>query len=272
MHIRPLDSLALLVLICSLTGCMHNADGRRTMILVPAAQELKLGDDAFKEILTKEKVCNDATASALVTNIGNRVAAISPKPGWKWDFRLFDAPTTANAFALPGGKVGVYTGLFAAAATEAGLAAVMGHEVAHAIARHGAERITQSMLMDLGMQAAQITLDDSKNKGPIMGALGVGAQIGVALPFSRSMESEADKMGLVYMARAGYDPREAIGFWERFGKDTGSAPPEFLSTHPANQTRIEGLKATLPEALKAYEASARSGKGAALTTPGCGRS
>ena len=147
----------------------------------------------------------------------------------------------------------------------------MGHEVAHAIARHGAERITQSMLIDLGMQAAQISMEDSGQKKTVMGALGVGAQVGLMLPFSRSMESEADKMGIMYMAKAGYDPREAIAFWQRFGKGGGGAPPEFLSTHPANETRVAGLKAALPQAMKAYEASKKTGVGAKLIPPSCGR-
>lgn len=268
-----LGLLPTLLALTSLTACFHAPEtGRRAVILVPPGQEMQLGEEAFKEVLAKEKLCTNTAAAAAVTQIGKRVAAVSPKPGWQWDFRLFDAPKTANAFALPGGKVGVYTGLFGPAANEAGLAAVMGHEVAHAIARHGAERVTQSMLINLGLQAAEVTLGNAKHHDSIMGALGVGAQVGVVLPFSRDMESEADAIGLIYMAKAGYDPSEAVAFWERFkAASAGQAPPEFLSTHPANETRIAHLKAALPKAMVAYQASARSGKGQPLTIPTCPR-
>ncbi len=264
---------ALCALVALLSGCVATHSGRRALILIPSSQEMSLGEQAFKEINAKEKRCTNQQANALLLDIGRRIAAVSPHPNWKWQFHLFNAPKTANAFALPGGKVGVYTGLLGPAGNAAGLAAVIGHEVAHAVQRHGAERMSRSLILDAGMKAAQVTLKDAAAHDKIMGALGVGANVGLMLPYSREMELEADKMGLIYMAKAGYDPNEAVAFWQRFAKVTaGKAPPELLSTHPATQRRIDTLKAALPAALKAYATSSRLGRGMALSVPNCGAS
>ncbi|MCO4763579.1 MAG: M48 family metallopeptidase [Myxococcales bacterium] len=265
---RTLVPIALLLMT---SACVQTHSGRRALILIPNAQEMKLGADAFKEVNAKEKRCGNAQANALVQDIGRRIAAVSPKPRWQWQFHLFDSPNMANAFALPGGKVGVYTGLMKYAGNAAGLAAVVGHEVAHAIQRHGAERMSRAMIVKAGLSAADVTLKNGKYHDQIMAAMGIGANVGVMLPYSRDMELEADRMGLLYMARAGYDPVHAIHFWQRFGK-ANKGQIELISTHPANQRRIDGLKAALPEAQRIYATSSRLGAGMQLSVPNCGAS
>lgn len=267
---RTFSLWPLLVVAALLAGCMSNATGRRQLLLIPQAQETKLGAQAWDELKAKETPCGNAAARAIITDVGRRIAAVSPQPKWAWTFELFDAPETLNAFALPGGKVGIYTGILGPAGSAAGLAAIMGHEVAHAILRHGAERMSQSLVVQAGVNAAGIAFENSEHKKTIMASLGLGAQLGVMLPYSRDMESEADGVGLVYMAQAGYDPNEAVAFWERFKAATGgSKTPELLSTHPATEKRIAALKAALPKALAAYANSPRFGKGAALAVPKC---
>ncbi len=268
---RVARTLAVAITACMTAGCVSNATGRRQLLLISPAQEMKLGGQAFDEIRSKETICQDAGAKAAIVAIGQRIAAVSPQPKWAWTFELFDAPKTLNAFALPGGKVGVYSGLIPAAANAAGLAAVMGHEVAHAILRHGAERVSQGLVVQAGVEAAGVAFENSAHRKTIMASLGLGAQLGVVLPYSRDMESEADKIGLLYMAKAGYDPAEAVAFWERFRKATGpNSSPEFLSTHPATDARIAALRSALPEAQKIYATSPRLGLGGALAMPQCG--
>jgi predicted Zn-dependent protease len=161
----------------------------------------------------------------------------------------------ANAFCLPGGKIVVFTGILPYAKTEAGLATVMGHEMAHAIARHGSQRLLRSSMAQTVMMGASFSIGDMdpQQRQAVMAALGAGAQYGVLLPFSRDHEAEADEMGLIYMARAHYDPRESISFWERMSESGGRTPPEFMSTHPAHETRIERLRAAMPKAIAEYE-------------------
>lgn len=250
-------------------SCATTATGRRQLLLISTAQEGQLGAQAFDEVKAKEPACNDAQARALVAAIGKRIADVSPQPGWAWTFELFDGAQTINAFALPGGKVGVYTGLLPAARSAAGLAAVLGHEVAHAILRHGAERVSLSLVVQAGVDAANVSFENSKHRGTIMGAFGLGANLGILLPYSRDMESEADVIGLQYMARAGYDPSEAVEFWKRFRTATGGGAPELLSTHPATETRIAALGAALPKAMALYAQSARLGKGVELPATRC---
>lgn len=266
-------TLVFIILIASiLGGCVQTYGGRRALILIPNSQEMQLGETAFKEMNAKEKRCMNAQANALLGDIGRRIAGVSPKPNWKWQFHLFDSPKTLNAFALPGGKVGVYSGLLGTAGTAAGLAAVIGHEVAHAIQRHGAERMSRTMIVQAGLKAADVSLKNGQYHDKIMAAMGIGANVGLMLPYSRDMELEADKMGLLFMAKAGYDPVAAITFWQRFAKAGGAKPPELISTHPATQRRIATLKATLPEAQRLYAASSRLGAGMKLSVPNCAAS
>jgi predicted Zn-dependent protease len=194
----------------------------------------------------------------MVRRVGRRIAAVSHKPKYDWEFNLIRDDKTANAFCLPGGKVAVYTGILPITKTEDGLAVVMAHEIAHAIARHGGERMTDQLALQVGGAGLDVLL---QNKSPatrqvVQAAYGVGGTVGFLLPFGRSQESEADHIGLVYMAKAGYDPREAVTFWQRMEKGSGGgAPPEWLSTHPSHDTRIRQIQGWMPEAMKHYKPS-----------------
>jgi len=258
--VRNIRCLILLILSFPvLAGCPKvPVSGRRSLILVPESQELSLGAQSYQEILQQSKLSTDADAAGMVRRVGERIAQVSHRPDYGWEYNLLDDPKTVNAFCLPGGKVAVYTGILPVTRTEAGLAVVLGHEIAHAIAKHGAERISEQMLIAFG----QLSLDAAMQKKPketramAAAAYGAGTGLGVVLPFGRYQESEADRLGLVYMAKAGYDPREALAFWQRMEKNSpGDQPPEFLSTHPHHETRIENLKSWMPQALQEYEAS-----------------
>jgi metalloendopeptidase OMA1, mitochondrial len=184
--------------------------------------------------------------------VGQRIAAAAKKPDFKWEFTVIDEPKTINAFCLPGGKVAVYTGLLPVTKDDNGLAVVMSHEVAHALARHGQERMSEQMLVGLGESAAAIAGIIKTPQG--MQAVEAAYGIGRGLPHSRSQESEADHIGLILMAEAGYDPRGAVPFWERMRQASGDGkPPEFLSTHPSDETRIKRIQEQLPEALQHYK-------------------
>jgi predicted Zn-dependent protease len=235
-------------LVALLAGCESApVTGRNQLILVPESQDASMGLQAYQQIKQEEKVSQDPELNRRVQEVGQRIAAVSGQPDWDWQFTVFDNPEP-NAFALPGGKVGVHTGLFKVAKNDAQLATVMGHEVAHAIARHGAERMSQGLLTQLGTAALGMATN------PAYAELAAqAATLGVILPYSRTQESEADEIGLRYMAEAGYDPRESIKLWQNFEALGGQRPPEFLSTHPAEGTRIERLQALMPEAMEIYE-------------------
>ncbi|MGH7826000.1 MAG: M48 family metallopeptidase [Candidatus Binatia bacterium] len=232
--------------------------GRSQVILVSEGQEASLGDDAYRHVLRDSVVTRSPEAERVVRKVGERIAAVANKPGYKWEFTVINDPEMVNAFAVPGGKVAVYTGIFSAARDEAGLAVVLGHEVAHALARHPAERMSQGLLLQLGGVGIGMAL--GKNPAvanQVMQVYGIGAGVGVLLPFSRSQETEADRIGLILMAKAGYDPRVALQVWERMEKQEGGqgAPPEFLSTHPGYETRTQQLRKFMPEALAHYRPS-----------------
>lgn len=262
-------ALALVTLVSLAGACMKTpVTGRRAFVLLSEDEEMKLGADAYKEALKSEKLCGDNLTLSTVKKIGGQIKNVSGREKWPWEFKVIDEAKTMNAFALPGGKVAVYTGILEPAQNEAALAAIMGHEVAHAVARHGAQRVSQSLLIQAGLSAAALSVEDPKQKEAIVGGLGAGAALGVLLPFSREHELEADAIGLIYMAKAGYDPRQAVRFWERFKKATGGdGAPEFLSTHPAPSSRIRALKKLLPKALKEYNKSPKRGRGAAIGVP-----
>ena len=224
--------------------------GRQQLILVPESQDTQMGLQAYQQILQESKVANNPKLNQRIQEVGGRIAAVSAHPEWDWQFTLIE-DKEPNAFALPGGKVGVNTGLFEVAKNDAQLAAVIGHEVAHAIARHGAERMSQGMLAEYG--AAAIGIGTGNAAYAQMAAQ--AATLGIILPYSRTQEAEADHIGLIYMAEAGYDPREAIALWENFESFGGERPPEFLSTHPAPGSRIEELRSLLPEVMPIYEAN-----------------
>ncbi len=215
-----------------------------------------MGRDAFTQMKTKTPLSQDKNATAMVQRVGRRIAAVADLPKAQWEFVLFQN-NQANAFCLPGGKVGVYTGLLPITKTEAGLATVLAHEVAHAVAHHGSERISRVLAIQ-GLGVAVISQLDNLNSNTrnlLYTAYGLGATLGSELPHSRLQESEADEIGLIYMARAGYDPEQAIGFWQRFSdynKKKGSKVPWFLRTHPLDEQRIESLKRLMPKAKLQY--------------------
>ena len=226
---------------------------RSALILIPQSQEISLGKQSYEQILKKEKESEDANLTQIVSRVGQRIVAVSDMPKLDWEFKLIESDTK-NAFALPGGKVAIYTGLLSVAKNEAGLATIMSHEIAHVIARHGAQRMTQQMLLQGAMLGAGLSMKNNTQRNIILSALGVGVLYGFTLPFSRSHESEADQIGLLYMARAGYDPNEALQFWRRFSKvKDGKAPPEWASTHPADTTRMQGLRKYFSRAKYDYQ-------------------
>lgn len=230
---------------------------RTQLILLSEPEEMALGADAYKEVLAKATVVRDPQVVALVTEIGERIARVANKPEYRWQFTVIDDPKQANAFALPGGKVAVYTGIFPVARDSAGLATVMGHEVAHAIARHGAERMSQGVVAQIAATGLAVGLGGQApaTQNAIMQAFGLGVQVGAILPFGRGQESEADHIGLILMAKAGYDPAAAVDLWRRFEAGGSGGPPEFLSTHPSYGTRIQQIEQWLPEAESYYRAA-----------------
>ncbi len=254
--IKRLFAIASLALL--LTACATVPDtGRKQLLLISPSQEMQLGLQAFEKIKKETPISKDPEINAMVQRVGKRIAAVAPLPNAQWEFVVFDDPKVANAFCLPGGKVGIYTGILPITKDEAGLATVIGHEVAHAVARHGAERMSQGLLAQLGGQVINIATADKSPQARqlIQMAYGLGAQVGVMLPYSRAHELEADRLGQLYMARAGYDPKESIEFWKRFAAwaaKQGKRPPEFLSTHPLGKTRIRQLEKFLPEAEAEY--------------------
>ncbi len=257
MNARRWIGAAALLFLCSCATVPET--GRRELLLISPQEELRLGSTEFEKIKQATPISKDAEARAAVRRVGERIAAVAPLPGAQWEFVLFDAPKTANAFCLPGGKVGVYSGLLPHARDDTGLAVVISHEVAHAVARHGAERLSRGLLLQFGGQVLSdaLRVDSRATRDLILQAYGLGSQLGVMLPHSRVQELEADHMGLIYMARAGYDPRAALDFWKRFAPSSGRAVlPAFLSTHPVDRERIARIEALLPRAIQEYERAA----------------
>ncbi|MEX2147158.1 MAG: M48 family metallopeptidase [Candidatus Rokuibacteriota bacterium] len=229
--------------------------GRSQLLLLPEGSELQMGLSSYEQILKKSRVATDPQVNEQVVRVGRRIAEATGRTDYAWEFTVLE-DKQANAFCLPGGKVAVYTGLLPVTRDDAGLAAVLGHEVAHAIARHGGERVSQTLLLQTGLAATQVALsrNDPRTVQAVTSLLGAGATVGVLLPWGRAQESEADRLGLVYMAKAGYHPSAARDLWVRMGKlaKGRQQPPEILSTHPAPATRIRDIDRWLPEALQHY--------------------
>jgi predicted Zn-dependent protease len=232
--------------------------GRAARVALSEGEEAALGLASYREVLSQTGTITSGPEVDLVQKVMRRLAMATGNAGEKmgWQVSVVSSPQV-NAFCLPGGKMVVYTGILPVARTEAGLATVLGHEMAHATSRHGSQRLLQSQLSQTLLAGASASLAfgdmDPQRKMQVMAALGAGAQYGVLLPFSRKHEAEADEMGLSYMARAGYDPHEAIQFWERMEQSgTGPQPPEFASSHPSHGTRIARLKEHLPRAEEEY--------------------
>jgi predicted Zn-dependent protease len=252
------------VIAAALYGCATVPEtGRSQLLLVDPGQVAQMSLTEFDKIKKSTPISHDPEQNALVKRVGLRIAAVAPVPNAKWEFVVFDKPDVLNAFALPGGKVGVYSGIFKITQDDAGLATVLAHEVGHVVARHGAERVSEGLLLQLGgMVLAEATKSRPEaTQQVIQSAYGLGANVGIMLPHSRQQELEADHLGLIYMARAGYDPHEAVAFWKRFkaynDAHGGSRPPEFLSTHPVDERRIAQLEELMPEAAAEYSKARR---------------
>ena len=234
--------------------------GRAARVALSTEQEATLGLQSYQEIVQSSDLVEQGAELELVQRVATRLArAVGATADFDWRVVLIRSEQ-ANAFCLPGGKIAVYTGILPYTKSEAGLAAVMGHEMAHATARHGSQRLLQNSLTQTLMIGAQLSFSDMDwdKRRMVMAALGAGAQYGVLLPFSRSHETEADEMGLLYMARAGYPPAESIAFWQRMQEAGGKKPPEWMSTHPADETRIQNLRALLPRAEAEYTKAPRT--------------
>lgn len=221
---------------------------RHQLLLISPDDEMQMGAKAYTDVKQKNKISHDPQINELVERVGKRIAAAADIPEYHWEFTVIEDPKTVNAFCLPGGKIAVYTGILPLTKDDTGLAVVLGHEVSHALAHHGAERISDQELVSVPLS---VILEGSSAAAQevIQGAFGIG----VALPFSRKQESEADHIGLILMAKAGYDPQAALAFWQRMMNAAGgSGPPAFLSDHPSDANRIEKIRSELPEALKYY--------------------
>jgi predicted Zn-dependent protease len=249
-------TLLVLVVLVSLVACETVPfTGRSQLVLIPEGDEVKMGLDSYQEILGKSKLSTDARANEQVTRVGRRIAEATGRTDYQWEFKVIE-DAQVNAFCLPGGKVAVYTGLLPMTRDDAGLAAVLGHEVSHAIARHGGERMSQQLAVEgLTVATTQTLLSgrDPRIVQLVAAGLGAGASVGVLLPWSRAQESEADHLGLIYMAKAGYHPSAARDLWTRMAAASSNRPIELLSTHPLPETRIAQIEGWIPEALKYYK-------------------
>ena len=261
------QSVLLLVMaigLAGLAGCETNPyTGRSQLLMTSVDQEMQMGAQAYGQVKNDPKMhqAQDPREIEPVRRVAAHVIEAAKRSKYaemaqkfQWEVIVIKDDKTMNAFALPGGKIAVYTGIFPVARTEAGLAAVLGHEVVHALARHGAERMSQGQLTDAVLQMAGAAGGKGMLSQAAMAALGAGAQVGVLLPFSRKHESEADYIGILLAADAGYDPRESVSLWARMEQlSRGGGPSEFLSTHPSNETRIDQLKKWMPEAMGIYQ-------------------
>jgi metalloendopeptidase OMA1, mitochondrial len=235
--------------------------GRKSHVAMSTREEALLGLQSYQQVLAQSDSIDAGPELETVKRVASRLSTATGKAGadFDWQVSLIRSPQV-NAFCLPGGKIVVYTGILPVTQNEAALAAVLGHEMAHATSRHGSQRVLQQNLAQTALTGVAISLSDMDydKQRAVMGALGVGTQFGVLMPFSRKHESEADEIGLLYMARAGYDPRESIRFWQRMENAGGAQPPEFLSSHPSHGARIQQLEAEMPKALEEYNKSSHA--------------
>ncbi len=262
--------VSFIIIATLITACTKNlVTGRKQLNLVSESELQSMALQEYKTFLDANKVLNSSSSkdAQMVNRIGSRIASFiksfydskgqsSILEGYHWEFNLVDSKEV-NAWCMPGGKVVVYTGLLPITKNEAGLAIVLGHEITHAIAQHGSERMSQGLLQQLGGTALQIAVANkpAETQNLFLTAYGIGTTVGALLPFSRKEESEADEYGLYFAAMAGYNPEEAIPFWQRMAASGGSKPPEFLSDHPSDASRITKLKSNMPQAIKYFKAS-----------------
>ena len=272
LKLRGIERFATLIVLLALTVALALVScatvpvtGRSQLNLIPSSEMLSMSEGQYADFLKQNKISDDKAATAQVNRVGTRIEQAvrsymdSQGQGdkikdYKWELNLVESKEV-NAWCMPGGKVVVYTGILPVTKTDAGLAVVLGHEIGHAIAQHGSERMSEGLMV----QAGGMALGEALKSKPAMTqqlwmqAFGVGAQYGVTLPFSRAQESEADRIGLVLMAKAGYDPHEAVPFWQRMSASGGEKPPELMSTHPSDERRIADIQKEIPEAMKFYQ-------------------
>ena len=263
MHFTPKTLFLTATLLLSAACSKTPVTGRSQFNLLPDSLMIPLGASSYDSMLQGVKLQKGSEDHALLKEVGGRISGVADKPKYKWRYRLIQDDETINAWCLPGGKIAFYTGILPVLQNEAGMAFVMGHEVAHATAHHGAERLSQQLGVLGGLGGLYLYMDDKDQlsdtqKGVLLAALGLGAQVGVVLPFSRLHEKEADTIGMMYMARAGYPPRQALKVWDRMeAEQDGLQLPAFLSTHPSDGARKANLKDWLERARKRYERNQR---------------
>ncbi len=265
-NLRNASTILVIAILC---GCATvPVTGRRSLNLVSNAQLVSLSADAYRQVVSEAKLSKDPQQIHQVQRVGGRLATATetyltqhgyPTDDYSWEFNVINDDEQANAFAMPGGKIAVYTGILPITQTDTGLAVVLGHEIAHALAGHANERYSQAVIAQAGSTAIGVVVGEDAGMGGqlLRQTYGIGVQVGALLPYSRLHESEADVIGLTLMALAGYDPREAIPFWERMSAGGGQRPPAFLSTHPEPAARIAQIEENLPNAIRIYEANRR---------------
>lgn len=252
------------MVVLALTACATSPLGRQQFLIMPAAEVDQMGTTAYSEMKDQQPTVSGTQQAHFVECVAQSIVKVVDSEE-QWEVTVFD-DDSANAFALPGGKIGVHTGLLKVANNQDQLAAVIGHEIGHVMAQHSNERMSIQYATQTGTQLlAVLAGGDSAEKQTLMGLLGVGAQYGVQLPFSRKHEAEADMIGLDLMAKAGFDPRQSVKLWQNMAAVGGASPPEFMSTHPSNRHRIEGLQARIPDVMPLYQQAQANGR-----TPNCG--
>src|SRR5262245_18924180 len=264
-RISALMALAILVP----AGCRTNEyTGRRQLMLVDEKTEAQLGQQAYQQALAEQGVSHNPALVDPVRRVGQRLASVADKPDYRWEFNVIESETV-NAWCLPGGKIAFYTGIYPVLQDEAGMAFVMGHEIAHALLRHGAERMSQNLAASLGgtLLGAFVGIKYPEQQKLVLAAYGAGVGLGILLPYSRKHESEADAVGLELMAKAGFDPRASVEVWKRMSQSNPNQPPEFLSTHPSHETRIRDLEERMAPAVALYQSAPRA---AMAKLPGVG--
>ena len=251
---RSLRGLIALMVVAVLAACATSPTGRSQLQFFPHSQMQRMGVEAYSQMKDEESVIRSGALVDYAQCVTDAIVAQVPAQyaDADWEVSVFDSDAV-NAFALPGGKMGVYTGLLAIAEDADQLAAVIGHEIGHVMAEHANERMSTQFATAVGLSALQVAAGDDRDRQRMLAALGVGAQVGIILPFSRLHESEADEIGLELMAQAGFDPQASVALWRNMAKASGNGPPEFLSTHPSKDTRIADLRAAMPRALYVYE-------------------
>lgn len=261
-----LNQFKVLLMVLSMAACsVVPITGRKQMNLLPESMLVDMSLTSYNDFLKENKLSTDVSNTRMIQQVGERLSSATEQflrnngmesmiSNFKWEYNLVESEVP-NAWCMPGGKIVFYTGILPYTKNETGAAVVMGHEIAHAVAKHGNERMSQGLVQQMGGIALAVAIEEqpAETQQLFMTAYGIGTTVGVMLPFSRSHELEADRIGLIIMAMAGYDPNEAIAFWERMASMSKQAPPEFLSTHPSDANRISEIKKYLPEAMKYYK-------------------